>query len=231
MRRTLKKLARGNFRKKSRRKTRKIPRKKTRKKRGGADDVIPVPECFKCPITHAVMADPVIDRGGHTYERTAIEEWLGHSLTSPVTRDSMAIVDLVPNRALKDAIGAWNAAGKPAMVPLREPSDVQQELAAINVAIEELAVDTADDAWRHAARAYINNLIGRIKTQKEALSASVTVADSTSSSEEAVLALRAVQSIQTNIEEVGRLLANQYTLWLSKGGAVIDDVVELIPEE
>jgi hypothetical protein len=149
MRRNLTKLVRGNFRKKSRRKTRKIPRKKTRKKRGGADDVIPVPECFKCPITHAVMADPVIDRGGHTYERTAIEEWLGLSLTSPVTRDSMAIVDLVPNRALKDAIGDWNAAGKPAMVPLQEPepepgpvpSDVQQELAAINVAIEELASD------------------------------------------------------------------------------------------
>jgi hypothetical protein len=152
----------------------------------------------------------------------------------------MAIVDLVPNRALKDAIGAWNAAGKPAMVPLKEPepepepvpSDVQQELAAINVAIEELAVDAADDAWRRAARAYINSLIGRIKTQMEALSASVTVAASLGSSdEETALAFQAVQSIQDNIDGLGRLLADQYTQWLSKGGAVIDEVVELIPEE
>lgn len=30
---------------------------------------------FVCPITRQVMKDPVLTPDGHTYERTAIEEW------------------------------------------------------------------------------------------------------------------------------------------------------------
>ena len=62
------------------------------------------PELFYCPITSELMTDPVIDPEGNSYERAAIEEWLGRSATSPVTRAPLAWHQLAPNRALKDAI-------------------------------------------------------------------------------------------------------------------------------
>eukprot|EP00759_Apiculatamorpha_spiralis_P051232 PhF_6_TR5151/c0_g1_i1/m.7361 len=64
----------------------------------------PVPSSFICPITFVVMTDPVIDREGHTYERSAIEAWLAANHTSPFTRGPMQTSDLVPNRSLLDAI-------------------------------------------------------------------------------------------------------------------------------
>ena len=33
-------------------------------------------DSFLCPITYAVMVDPVIDKEGNSYERTAIMNWL-----------------------------------------------------------------------------------------------------------------------------------------------------------
>jgi sacsin len=65
------------------------------------------PQSFYCPITSELMADPVVDPEGNSYERRAIEEWLSeHSATSPVTRAPLTARQLVPNRALKDTIGA-----------------------------------------------------------------------------------------------------------------------------
>ena len=89
---------------------------------------------FLCPITHEVMADPVIAPDGITYERAAIEvgrrafrpaaaphtaqEWLamGNS-TSPVTRQPLTAGELVPNYALKSLI----AGGAPVVVPAPAP--------------------------------------------------------------------------------------------------------------
>ena len=67
------------------------------------------PEEFTCPITNAIMDDPVIDKEGYTYERVAIEQWLGQNAHSPFTRSPMAQADLVPNRALKSAIRSFQA--------------------------------------------------------------------------------------------------------------------------
>lgn len=53
-----------------------------------------------CPITYEVMREPVIDREGNTYEKSAILEWLKNSRTSPVTRSYLCEEHLVPNRAL-----------------------------------------------------------------------------------------------------------------------------------
>ena len=33
-------------------------------------------QTFICPITGDIMKDPVIGSDGHTYERSAIEQWL-----------------------------------------------------------------------------------------------------------------------------------------------------------
>jgi Mg-chelatase subunit ChlD len=59
---------------------------------------------FYCPITGALMEDPVIDSEGNTYERTAIEAWLDRHNTSPITRNRLTKDDLRPNRALKNSI-------------------------------------------------------------------------------------------------------------------------------
>lgn len=50
-------------------------------------------ESFTCPITHAVMHEPVVASDGYTYEKSAIEEWLfrhpeGQAL-SPMTQMPM----------------------------------------------------------------------------------------------------------------------------------------------
>ena len=61
-------------------------------------------DSFICPITKAVMVDPVVDIDGNSYERSAIEQWLNLHGTSPITRNPLCAADLFPNRALKDAI-------------------------------------------------------------------------------------------------------------------------------
>jgi hypothetical protein len=44
-----------------------------------------VPRQYLCPISHQIMADPVVAADGHSYERTAIEEWRLRAHTSPMT--------------------------------------------------------------------------------------------------------------------------------------------------
>jgi hypothetical protein len=57
-----------------------------------------------CPISYALMRDPVIAPDGYTYERSAISQWLSSNAISPMTRIPMTISDLVPNRALQSTI-------------------------------------------------------------------------------------------------------------------------------
>jgi len=59
-----------------------------------------------CPITQLPMAYPVIDQEGNTYESEAIREWLRTNNTSPITRNPMEESNLIPNRALIEAIEA-----------------------------------------------------------------------------------------------------------------------------
>ena len=52
------------------------------------------------------MVDPVIAADGHTYERTAITEWLKRQHTSPVTQVPLPHPRLVPNLLIKGAIAS-----------------------------------------------------------------------------------------------------------------------------
>lgn len=63
-----------------------------------------LPQSFFCPLTMNVMVEPVIDYEGNTYERNAILTWLKDHDTSPVTRNPLTINNLIPNRAIRDAI-------------------------------------------------------------------------------------------------------------------------------
>ena len=65
------------------------------------------PNAFLCPITLDLMTDPVSAEDGHTYERSAIEEWVREGRgRSPVTNQSMGR-DLRANHAIRSAIDEW----------------------------------------------------------------------------------------------------------------------------
>jgi len=67
------------------------------------------PEQFLCPITQAVMVNPVVDPDGNSFERLAIIKWLETNDTSPITRKPLRADQLVPNRALQAAITTWQS--------------------------------------------------------------------------------------------------------------------------
>lgn len=61
-------------------------------------------DCFKCPISHEIMEDPVLASDGISYERVYIETWMkAKGNYSPMTREKIK-KELLPNRAIKDAI-------------------------------------------------------------------------------------------------------------------------------
>lgn len=66
-----------------------------------------VPAWFKCPITHQIMYDPVSLDDGHTYERSAIKEWLRNHNSSPITNLPLRTKKLIPNHSLRGAIEDW----------------------------------------------------------------------------------------------------------------------------
>uniref|UniRef100_A0A4W4EXZ9 WD repeat, SAM and U-box domain-containing protein 1 n=2 Tax=Electrophorus electricus TaxID=8005 RepID=A0A4W4EXZ9_ELEEL len=69
-----------------------------------------IPDEYLCPITHEVMKDPVIAADGYSYEREAIESWIGtKSRSSPMTNLPLQTTLLTPNRTLKMAIFRWSS--------------------------------------------------------------------------------------------------------------------------
>ena len=71
------------------------------------DDLLPpCPDALMCPISQSRMIDPVLASDSFTYEKVAIEEWLGKNSTSPMTRKQMNTT-LTPNQAMKTRIQEW----------------------------------------------------------------------------------------------------------------------------
>jgi len=65
---------------------------------------IEMPHEYICPITQEIMHDPVVAADGHSYERSAITQWLndGHRLSlSPMTGKRLQHKELTPNHALR----------------------------------------------------------------------------------------------------------------------------------
>jgi len=52
------------------------------------------------------MSDPVIATDGFTYERSALVDWMGRSMTSPKTGEDIEEV-VIPNKTLKTIIREW----------------------------------------------------------------------------------------------------------------------------
>ncbi|CAF1547480.1 unnamed protein product, partial [Rotaria sordida] len=57
-----------------------------------------------CPISLQLFHDPVMAEDGHTYERTAIMEWIRLNGKSPITRQPLSISGLRPNYAIKKVV-------------------------------------------------------------------------------------------------------------------------------
>jgi Mg-chelatase subunit ChlD len=73
-----------------------------------------IPPEFECPITLAIITEPVIGDDGQTYERSAIEHWLSdprNQSRSPITRNPMRIDTLRTNFALKSQIQRFLSQG------------------------------------------------------------------------------------------------------------------------
>ena len=66
-------------------------------------------ESITCPITGDIMRDPVQGTDGHTYERSAIEEWLRRNPTSPQTREPMQITTLKVNASIRFLCDKYHA--------------------------------------------------------------------------------------------------------------------------
>ena len=73
-------------------------------------DYSTAPDAFKCSITQVVMQNPVTIEDGHSYERSAIEEWFtGGKITSPITNLPLTSARMHSNLALKCQIETWKA--------------------------------------------------------------------------------------------------------------------------
>ena len=68
---------------------------------------IAIPDSFRCPISGALMEDPVVDPEGNTFDRAGIVHWLTRNSTSPITRSRLTVDMLKPNRALADSIATF----------------------------------------------------------------------------------------------------------------------------
>ena len=63
-----------------------------------------IPQEFYCPITGDVMNEPMKDKYGHVYEKSAIIEWLDSHENSPLNRQPLTLGDLRPDTQLKRRI-------------------------------------------------------------------------------------------------------------------------------
>ena len=75
-------------------------------------------ESLTCPITAQIMIDPVSGNDGHTYERSAIVEWLSRNPISPQTRAPMTAQDLTPNVSIRYLLDQYNAGAFGTIAPI-----------------------------------------------------------------------------------------------------------------
>jgi hypothetical protein len=66
-----------------------------------------IPPAFVCPLTRKVMEDPVMDQCAHTFERSAISDWLLRHECCPISRKPTSADDLRSNNILAERIDRW----------------------------------------------------------------------------------------------------------------------------
>lgn len=96
-----------------------------------ADDDQRPPEHL-CPITQAVMIDPVVAADGQSYEREAISRWLVTSRKSPLSNADLDHTNLIANLSLKKMISDWRPGRqrKPSNLDAKPAADIAQRIKA-----------------------------------------------------------------------------------------------------
>jgi hypothetical protein len=81
-----------------------------------------LPPSFLCPVSMAVMREPIVTRYGVTYDRESIVRWLKDNNNDPLSRKPLTMQDLSVNRALKDTIQfvLWPKSTAPAPQPIKD---------------------------------------------------------------------------------------------------------------
>lgn len=145
-------------------------------------------DSFRCPITKAVMKDPVIiTSSGYTYERAAITHYAQQCLSKnqephdPITRAPFDLnTQIIPNRSQKSVIDEWiKSATSISPMSLHSVSDTASiesvcsteleeqaklETEAVDIAIGSVQVDQMVDLLQHAS---ISNMIRIAKAIKD----------------------------------------------------------------
>ena len=106
-----------------------------------------IPQAFLCSITLEVMREPVIDREGHTFERSEIENWLQEHNTCPISRHHLELADLAPNRALRDAIDEFFASNTQSVASISSTTDIDLEAEAAANATTQQQGQGVYDGW------------------------------------------------------------------------------------
>mmetsp|Transcript_62733 Transcript_62733/g.187025 ORF Transcript_62733/g.187025 Transcript_62733/m.187025 type:complete len:303 (+) Transcript_62733:138-1046(+) len=125
--------------------------------------LMPIPECFLCPISQEVMADPVSTVDGCVYERAYIERWFrerqqrGEAATSPATGVELRSKLLLPLIALQKAIEAY-LAHRPELQRMREARWSYEEAARLL---------QKDLTAKSRAQAQVRAKVARVKVIKE----------------------------------------------------------------
>lgn len=116
-----------------------------------------IPDSFCCPITLAIMDDPVCDKEGNSYERAAILDWISRHGCSPITRTPMEATDLVPNRALKDMILEYfKKPTQPKAIATDFSQNVDSDTIAIRTFVDNSKMLVTIDPGNSQTRTFLN---------------------------------------------------------------------------
>ncbi|XP_066323650.1 U-box domain-containing protein 16-like [Miscanthus floridulus] len=102
------------------------------------------PSDFRCPITLDIMHEPVVVASGQTYDRESISRWFGSGKsTCPKTGQVLTVLELVPNKALKNLIAKWCRENDVAMESSEASKSELVQAVATNKAVLEATRMTA----------------------------------------------------------------------------------------
>lgn len=123
---------------------------------------VEVPCYFLCPISLAIMRDPVTLPTGITYDRDGIERWLLSAATCPLTKQPVpADCDPTPNHTLRRLIQSWcalHAADGVDRVHTPKPRVDRAAVAALVSRVQAAAGSSAPQPQHHLLLAALREL-------------------------------------------------------------------------
>ena len=112
-----------------------------------------IPKEFLCPITLAIMRDPVIMSDGQTYERKAIEQALKVSPLSPITKKPISMKDARTNYALKSMISKFLDKKENPIKKIKQPQTIEKNK---KTKIKTFKAEVIDDPGYNRKKVFVN---------------------------------------------------------------------------